>query len=112
MKTKTKAIHIDAENKRVLPIEIGSLEDMQKAVGGYIETAARFKQGDYLFVDEEGLLKPVKFGFGIQFPGTGDAGIYAGNGLITGPADEDGNETDTTITIEEIEKQIEFLEAL
>ena len=58
-----------------------------------------------VFVDDEGLLKgPSKF-FYIQ----GTPQPLAGRGLVFGPVDEDGNSTEATISIDELEKKVRFM---
>lgn len=84
-----RAIKINAENKSIDVVEWETLNDIQKHVGGYIETVLF---GDWmrqhkviLLVDEEGLLKDHKYGFGLK-----DSVLnFVGNGLIVGDNEED-----------------------
>jgi hypothetical protein len=86
-----KAIWINAESRSMELVEYQGLADLQRMVGGYIEVAHRFGNGDILFVDEEGLGKDPKawiIVIGAHQP-------FAGNGVITGGIeDDDGNLSD------------------
>lgn len=84
------------------------LEFMQKTVGGYIQIAAYVKttkQGnDVLYVDEEGLLKNLGYGFvyhGAHQP-------FVGNGIICGVEDKDGNTVAAKISLEDVRKRVRF----
>lgn len=58
-----------------------------------------------VYVDDEGLLKgPTKF-----FHIDGTPQPLAGRGLVFGPVDEDGNSTEATISIDELEKKVRFM---
>jgi hypothetical protein len=58
-----------------------------------------------VFVDDEGLLKnPSKF-FYIQ----GTPQPLAGRGLVFGRVDEEGNSTEATVSIDELEKKVRFM---
>jgi hypothetical protein len=60
-----------------------------------------------VYVDDEGLLKgPTKF-FYIE----GTPQPLAGRGLVFGPVDEDGNSTEATVSIDELEKKVRFMSA-
>lgn len=102
---RLRAIHIDAVNLRVREITIGGLEDMQKAVGGYIEVACHLPNGDCVFVDEEGLLKEPEDFFTIK----GGHQPFAGSGLVLGGTDEDGNSLPVKSTLREIDDAVQFL---
>jgi hypothetical protein len=49
-----------------------------------------------VYVDDEGLLKGPPL---------------AGRGLVFGPVDEDGNSTEATVSIDELEKKVRFMSA-
>lgn len=101
-----RAIYIDAAERRVSEVGVIGLEDMQTLVGGYIATGYTFENGDTLFVDDEGLLKEPSHFFLIP----GAAQPFAGDGLIVGAADTEGETMDATSTVEEIQEQIRFLD--
>jgi len=57
-KAKLKAVLINPETETVQDVEIEhSLEALQKAVDGYIETVS-FPQGHVMIVNEEGTFRP------------------------------------------------------
>jgi hypothetical protein len=101
-----RAILIDSEIRQVRQVDVSGLEDMQRFVGGSITTANVWEEtGDYCFVDDEGLLKPNEYFFFIR----GCAQPFAGNGLIVGPEDLEGNQLPVGQSLEKIQSQIVFL---
>lgn len=99
-----KAIKIDADTQKIYETEISGLEDMQKAVGGLIEQATVFKNRDVVYVDEEGMLKPMFMFFTIE----GGHQPFAGSGLIVG-TDNMGESVDANTPIEKVKKMVKFL---
>lgn len=76
-----KCLLIDALTQTVSETTFEDLPGLQKLVGGYIETAFQWPNGDTLYVDEEGLLKgPVDF---FRIPQRPDQAL-AGNGVVVG----------------------------
>jgi hypothetical protein len=73
------AYKIDSTIPQIHQVTFKTLKDMQAHVGGYIELAQRFPQGDVLYVDEEGLLKNYKTAFRLP-----SSQWFMGNGLICG----------------------------
>lgn len=72
------AILIDPYHRSVKSIEVsGRLESLQRAIGGCIQLATEFSDGDILYVDEEGLFTHRLF-FEI------DGQSFPGRGLIVG----------------------------
>ena len=55
---------------------------MQRFVGGDIEVAFQWGNGDVLYVDEEGLLKPQEHWFAVPVERPDQP--FAGNGLVVG----------------------------
>lgn len=81
---------IDSTKGEVDPVTFADLTGLQKLVGGYIEAAFQWPNGDVLYVDEDGLLKaPTRF-FTIA---ERDDQPFAGNGVLVGREIDD---TDTT----------------
>ena len=86
-----KAYLIDAERQRITNIEIDArdgfcLPSVYKAIGGgcdLIEAAAYTDNGDCLMVDEEGWRRS-------DYVFAWDGEVIAGNGILVGPADEEG----------------------
>jgi hypothetical protein len=81
---KAKAIHINSAERTITEVEIegGSLKDLQALTGGGIEIAWSFQNGDVLFVDDEGLLKPQEHYFRISTRKDGQP--LAGNAVLVG----------------------------
>ena len=106
--TMMKAIKIDVADQTVSMIEIekDNLEDLQKAVGGWITVAMTFPNQDVLYVDDEGLLKnPEKFQYW-EGP-NGGSRLFAGNGIIVGGL-PNGDSCDAKTTVEDI-KNLHFI---
>lgn len=80
-----QAYLIDATACTVSAVTFETLADMHKLIGGYVEGAYQWPNGDVLFVDEEGLLKPDRHFFSI--PERRDQSL-AGNGLMVGREEE------------------------
>jgi hypothetical protein len=76
-----KALLIDSAARQIRDVEYNNLADMHHLIGGYIEVAYSWPNGDVLFVDEEGLFKPQTNFFRIA--ARGDTPL-AGNGLLVG----------------------------
>lgn len=102
-----RAILIDPIKREVTEVQIhhalegDTLGDLQKAVGGYIELAHRFDNGDDLFVNEEGLYKySIFFDIGAHSP-------FAGSGIIVGH-NSAGNTTPAKSSIEDIKSRIRW----
>lgn len=59
-----------------------------------------------VYVDDEGLLKAGQKFFWIE----GMPQPLAGRGLVFGPVDEEGDSTEATISIDELEKKVRFMD--
>ena len=99
-----RAIKIDAYNQKITEIEIDGLDDMQKVVNGYIEPAFYYPDGSCCMVNEEGLLNQLDMFFESKYGHQ----PFAGNGLIVGAVDNEGDTTPCTLTIEEVKKSTKF----
>lgn len=100
-----RAIKIDVEQKKVYHVEISDWKEIAPAIGNGCSLFAcpiTFENGDTLYTDEEGLLKPEMIGcFSMSdwdYP-------LVGNALVIG-SDDDGESVDPSSTLEEIEKLI------
>lgn len=102
-----RTILIDCAKQEVREHDCTSLEDLQACVGGSIATAFETENGDTCFVDDEGLLKSENKTFFI-FDGAHQP--FAGNGVIVGPADGDGETTPAQSTLESIRKRVRFMD--
>jgi hypothetical protein len=113
-----KALFIDAAKREILEVEYeqskvddgGPGKSLQDHIGGYIETAYAWENGDVLFVDEEGLFKPQQHFFRI---GERPDQPLAGNGIVVGAERYDGEgeylgTNDPTITPEALRATVEF----
>lgn len=98
----SKAIHINAKEQKIEQIEILTLKDMQKSVGGLIEPVpVEDPNGDRLYVDEEGLFKGYNYGFIL------DGREYTGNGLISRTKGSD--QADCKATIQNIKERLGWI---
>lgn len=99
-----RAIKLDATNETIDYIELnGTLADLQKHVGGYIEIGIQFPNGDLLYVDEEGLMKaPTTYQLWKK-----EKRVFAGSGLIVN-VDENGDDAPPLTSIEDIKKSMSF----
>lgn len=81
-----RALFIDATKRTIEAVEVAhgsaALEDMRKLLGGYIDLAHAWPNGDSLYVDDEGLLKSPTVGF--RFALRLDDQPLAGNGIVVG----------------------------
>jgi hypothetical protein len=98
------AILVDPYHRSVKAIEVTNrLESLQGAIGGCIQLAAEFSDGDILYVDEEGLFTHRLF-FEI------DGQSFPGRGLIVGSR---GNEYETApvkCRIDDVIQRVKFSE--
>ena len=106
-----RAIFIDSTDKQVYEARIkgNDFREIRDLIGCLIITGAySFENGDYMYVDDEGLFQSNRNGFIINVPGNsyGEQQLI-GNALIVG-SDEDGNDRDATSTIEYIKSIISF----
>jgi Domain of unknown function (DUF3846) len=103
-----RAIKIDSESKTISVVHINEedkLKRMQDEVGGLIERAFEFSNGDELYVNEEGLLCSPEHFFSIA----GGHQPFAGNGLIIGINHKTGESIDANSSLDEIRAKIKFL---
>lgn len=100
-----KAFIINPYTQTIRTAKIDNLEDMQTAVGGYIERVGGIN-GDDLYVDEEGALKQHTAGF--MFNNR----MLVGNGLILGVDRATGDSVDAKSTLEDIKKLVQFVQII
>jgi hypothetical protein len=102
-----RAILIDAKARTITESEIpdgATLDAMQSAVGGSIETAFEFPNHDTVFVNEEGLLGPMPDWFEVK----GGHQPFVGNGIVCGFDPDSGDTIAAKSTIEEIRAAVTF----
>ncbi len=93
-----KAIVIDAVNKKVYPTNIGEYTDYYKHLDCQYFTVVQYPFGD-VYVDDEGIWKDN----GFRLPGYHP---LFGNGVLTGPVDDEGENTDVALTIEQVLERV------
>ena len=105
---KAKAILIDVVAQSLSVVEIESLQSIYNHIGNgcnLFQVPIEFDNSDCIYVDEEGLLKDVHGGFIMKdwsYP-------LIGNALIVG-SDEEGDSVDFKSDLEELKKQIHFVD--
>ena len=108
-----RAIWIRADRETVDPAEFGNAAELRSMVGGWIELARSWENGDTLYVDEDGLSKITTASR--YFTIEGGHQPFAGNGVIVGrePPDEEisgdwPTTADPTITVDEVRAIVVF----
>lgn len=102
-----KALLIDSERRKIVDIEIRDFEDINRAIGSDIFTTAyQFENGDTIYVDDEGLLKPQ--GFGFQIKGSCQD-LFVGNGVVLGGDNHTGESRDVKSDLLDIAHSITFI---
>lgn len=103
-----RAIKINALKREITEIEIdGSLKDYYAAADcQMIECAGFFDNDDIIYVDEEGMMNDVGYGFSVSL-GFSNQQTFLGSGVVT-RNNEDGEATDCLSKLNEIEKSINF----
>ena len=105
---KTKAILINVSNKTFTEITIDDYKEMYDHIGNgcrVFTVPYYLKNGDPLFIDDEGLLQEnIEGGFVIEdYPS-----ILAGNAIVMGENDE-GESSDCKSTIEHLKSIVQFV---
>jgi hypothetical protein len=77
-----KAILINSSDRTITAVEYDGLGGLQALIGGSIETACMWPNGDVLYVDEEGLYKPQTGAF--QISARPDGQPLVGRGVVVG----------------------------
>lgn len=107
--TKISPILIDAKNRTVsrIPAFEESLQKIYSLIGCELITSVGLDNGDCLFLDDEGLINGTEEFFYLE--GMGQP--FAGNALVMGGADDEGNSTDPKSTVEGIAEKVQFMNA-
>ena len=102
-----RAIVINAKDRTITEIEIdGSLESLQRIVGGLIEPVTQGLDGTHhCYVNEEGLLDHPRHFFMFR----GGHQPLAGNGVILALT-EDGEEAPCTLPLEWVAERVSFMD--
>jgi hypothetical protein len=101
-----KAYLIDAAQREIRPIDYADGSYFRQYLPGGICIAWVYPNGDVLYVDDEGLLKPATCAFHIKARPDGQP--MMSNGILTG-RDTDTLTLPPEFTLAEIEVQIEWL---
>ena len=103
-------ILIDPKSKSIREVEFNpTLESMQGFIGGMLEAGGYLENGDVFYVDEEGRLKGLKYGFFIKIKNREHE--FFGRGLVL-HINEEGDEESARSTIEELSKNAYFWKAV
>ena len=115
-----KALFINAEKREIREVDYsphasaGGFPTINSFLnGGWIEAAWRWPNGDTLYVDEEGLLKPTMHFFFCRFRPDQP---MAGNGVLVGEEIDDENvpggyyTADPAMTVDQLKPQILWLD--
>jgi hypothetical protein len=108
-----KAILIDSKSKTVRYVEVkvndgSALESMYNHIDCDLVEVINIDDKNDLFVDEEGLLKLNKDSQFFLYDGFPQP--LAGNGLILGLNQEEGESVETSLSIEEVAEKVLFLD--
>lgn len=106
-----KAIKIDVETQSVYHVELGdNYADIYPAIGNGCDTfciPVSFENNDSLYADDESLLRPDDIKGGFYFDGWNSP--IVGNAIILG-SDDEGESVDCLTTIEDIQRQVNFID--
>jgi hypothetical protein len=102
-----KAILINPENNTITEVEIGEgiseiYAQIECRAFDIVRLGKKGKQENDVYVDDEGLLGEIKFGFSI-----GNSQPLAGKGLILG-CNNQGESVDTNLTLEEAKSNVKI----
>lgn len=81
-----RAYFIDSARREITEVGWEAISDLHKMLGGYIETAMQFRNGDVIYVDDEGLLKSQQHFFAVWSMRSDQA--FAGHGVLVGREEE------------------------
>ena len=76
----SKAYWVNSMLQKIIEVEIEGLADLNKYVGS-ICIGKTYRNGDVLYVNDDGLLKPNKYFFMV----TGQPQPLSGDGIVVGP---------------------------
>lgn len=98
-----RALLIDAKNRRLQEVRTsGKLEDLYRLLGCRLVECVSLSKGTDLWIDEEGLLAEPEHAFSI-----GDS-LFAGNGLLTGGPNANGEITPCDLSLSLLELTVVF----
>lgn len=104
-----KAHLIDPANRTVTTVELPDSKDRLTAIYRHLQCdtfdVAGLPNGDSVYVDDEGLLKPMQHFFAVR----GMPEPFAGRGLVMG-TDSRGHSINPTISLTELTHHVKFIE--
>ena len=100
-----KAILIDSEARDIREVEAQGLSDYYRILGCQMIEAATYIGTDCVFVDEEGLLKAIKYQFSIK---GAHQPAFAGKGIVVGTDVSTGETIDVKHSVEQLKELIFF----
>jgi len=109
----SRAISIDPDRQIVEAVEVNGLEDLHRAVGGYIEVAFVFGSRDeVLYVNEEGMLQRLT---PWRFYWRDDQPLF-GRGIVVGKEIEDNSvegfhNADVVASVEDIRRLVRWIKS-
>lgn len=94
---------IDPFERKVTEVEYsGQYQDIYKLIDAQTFDVARLRNGDSIFIDDEGLMKSNEF-----FMHRGYYNPLAGKGLVLG-TDEEGDSVSPSCTLDQLIEDVEF----
>lgn len=106
-----QALLIDPANQTVTTVELPDTGDKLPAIYKHLQCdtfdAATLPNGDTVYVDDEGLLKPLQHFFAVR----GMPEPFAGRGLVVG-TDNRGRSITPTISLQELTEHVKFIELI
>lgn len=106
-----KAHLIAPANRTLTTVELPDSKDRLTAIYRHLQCdtfdVATLPNGDTVYVDDEGLLKPMKHFFAVR----GMPEPFAGRGLVMG-IDSRGHSVNPTISLAELTHHIKFIELI
>lgn len=108
----SKALFINAASREITEVSIDDMvqsgvRDLRRMVGGGIELAAHWRNGDVLFCKTEWMRDPCAHFFRVL--DVRGATPIGGNAVLVGPDHPDRGSRDARMTVEEAREQIGFL---
>lgn len=106
-----KAHLIDPAKRTVTTVELPDSKDRLTAIYRHLHCdtfdVAGLPNGDSVYVDDEGLLKPMQHFFAVR----GMPEPFAGRGLVMG-TDSRGHSVNPIISLAELTRQVKFIELI
>ncbi|MDR5839367.1 hypothetical protein [Caballeronia sp. LZ034LL] len=105
-----KAFFIHPFAKTVTEVQhTGELKDIYVTLGCNVIDAVRLLNGDAIFIDDEGLLKPIDPNSFWRVPSLHPESVYTGRGLVMGSDRTGAPKNEPAISLEEMQRLIQFL---